>query len=373
MATFSQGFLQSLASPSYARNLYDIGRQVGQAPTAVAQMNKQDQFREIMKLGNAAIANNDPTNLARVSRQLNELGYTEEAVKFSTAARKADKEMSQKEEQIASKAETERVKTQQLAEATRTATENQDTASLVALRTGSLDPAEYLKSLAKPEEKYKVVGNRVFDTLKGDFVGVEEAAETLKISDLQKIATPDSIINYIKSGNVKDLLPKTEEKRKGEEGEKGTQAKVSALQVADNTLQTIDDALDLTGEYWRVPYDLLKFSSIGKERPLRGKVDTLKANLSFDRLQKMRDESKTGGALGNVSNIELGLLGSTVAALDPAAENFVEQLQIVRDHYEAFKAGILGQTPSSERYVENKGRLYYYDEKTGQYTDMGAI
>lgn len=368
MATFSQGFLQSLASPSYARNLYDIGRQIGQAPTAVAQMNKEDQFREIMKLGNAAIANNDPTNLARVSRQLNELGYTEEAVKFSTAARKAGQEVSKQQEKMTSEAEAERTKATQLAEATRTATQNNDTASLVALRTGSLDPGEYLKSLAKPEEKYKVVGNRVFDTLKGDFVGVGEAAETLKIGDLQKIATPDSIINYVKSGNVEDLLPITEEKEEDE-----TKAKASALQVADNTLQTIDDALDLTGDYWRIPYDLLKFSPVGKERPLRGKVDTLKANLSFDRLQKMRDESKTGGALGNVSNIELGLLGSAVAALDPAAENFVEQLQIVRDHYESFKAGILGQKPPSDRYIENKGKLYYYDEKTGNYTDLGAI
>lgn len=368
MATFSQGFLQSLASPSYARNLYDIGRQIGQAPTAVAQMNKEDQFREIMKLGNAAIANNDPTNLARVSRQLNELGYTEEAVKFSTAARKASQEVSKQQEKMTSEAEAERTKATQLAEATRIATQNNDTASLVALRTGSLDPGEYLKSLAKPEEKYKVVGNRVFDMLKGDYVGVGEAAETLSIGDLQKIATPSSIIDYVKSGNVEDLLPITEEKEEDE-----TKAKASALQVADNTLQTIDDALDLTGDYWRIPYDLLKFSPVGKERPLRGKVDTLKANLSFDRLQKMRDESKTGGALGNVSNIELGLLGSAVAALDPAAENFVEQLQIVRDHYESFKAGILGQKPPSDRYIENKGKLYYYDEKTGNYTDLGAI
>jgi hypothetical protein len=42
----------------------------------------------------------------------------------------------------------------------------------------------------------------------------------------------------------------------------------------------------------------------------------MKANLAFDKLQAMRNASKTGGALGNVSNEELALLSSTVASLN---------------------------------------------------------
>lgn len=49
---------------------------------------------------------------------------------------------------------------------------------------------------------------------------------------------------------------------------------------------------------------------------VRGILDTVKANIGFDRLQKMREESPTGGALGQVSNLELGLLNATLGNID---------------------------------------------------------
>jgi len=51
-------------------------------------------------------------------------------------------------------------------------------------------------------------------------------------------------------------------------------------------------------------------------RNLQAKMATLKSNLAFDRLQEMRDNSPTGGAVGNVTEKELELLASTVASLD---------------------------------------------------------
>jgi hypothetical protein len=42
----------------------------------------------------------------------------------------------------------------------------------------------------------------------------------------------------------------------------------------------------------------------------------IRANTAFGELQKMRQESPTGGALGNVSNIELGLLESSQGSFD---------------------------------------------------------
>ena len=50
-------------------------------------------------------------------------------------------------------------------------------------------------------------------------------------------------------------------------------------------------------------------------RDLRRTLDTLKASTAFQRLQQMRDASKTGGALGNVSNVELDLLMSAYGSL----------------------------------------------------------
>jgi len=46
-------------------------------------------------------------------------------------------------------------------------------------------------------------------------------------------------------------------------------------------------------------------------------LTTLKANLGFDSLQKMRDNSKTGGALGQVSEMENKLLQAINGALNP--------------------------------------------------------
>ena len=42
-------------------------------------------------------------------------------------------------------------------------------------------------------------------------------------------------------------------------------------------------------------------------------LDTIKANIGFDRLQRMREASKTGAAVGQLSNRELGLLTETLA------------------------------------------------------------
>lgn len=48
---------------------------------------------------------------------------------------------------------------------------------------------------------------------------------------------------------------------------------------------------------------------------LRSLIQTLEANVSFDKLQAMRAASPTGGALGNVSNQENAMLASTLGAL----------------------------------------------------------
>ena len=46
----------------------------------------------------------------------------------------------------------------------------------------------------------------------------------------------------------------------------------------------------------------------------------LKAKIAFERLQRMRDASKTGGALGNVSNIELELLANSMGNIEQTSD-----------------------------------------------------
>ena len=49
---------------------------------------------------------------------------------------------------------------------------------------------------------------------------------------------------------------------------------------------------------------------------LRKKLDTIKANLSIDTLQEMRAQNPTGGALGQITEMEHQILQSTIANLD---------------------------------------------------------
>ena len=87
---------------------------------------------------------------------------------------------------------------------------------------------------------------------------------------------------------------------------------------------------------------------------LARKIDTLQANLSFDRIAEMRKNSPTGGALGQVSERELSLLGASVVALDQAnnEDEVRRAFTKVLFHYNNWKAVITGQRVADELLVE---------------------
>ncbi len=66
---------------------------------------------------------------------------------------------------------------------------------------------------------------------------------------------------------------------------------------------------------------------------LKVDVDTLLANAGFDRLQEMRDNSPAGGALGNVTEVELQLLQSSAQALyqSQSKEQFLANLAAFKE------------------------------------------
>lgn len=68
-------------------------------------------------------------------------------------------------------------------------------------------------------------------------------------------------------------------------------------------------------------------------RDLQAALETIKANLGFDELQTMRDNSPTGGALGQVAVQELEALRSTLSSLDQAQspEALAESLRRVKE------------------------------------------
>jgi hypothetical protein len=56
-------------------------------------------------------------------------------------------------------------------------------------------------------------------------------------------------------------------------------------------------------------------------RALNNYLNTIKANIGFDKLQQMRENSPTGGALGQISDFEDRLLQAVNGALDPMQGN----------------------------------------------------
>ena len=160
--------------------------------------------------------------------------------------------------------------------------------------------------------------------------------------------------------------------------------KKMAVARADNVLSQLDrieslainpdSSLGLDGAAGPL-YMVNQFIPATDAYALSNLVQSVKANLSFDELQRMRDASPTGGALGQVSNIEIGLLQNSIAALNPALgeEPFKQQLDIVKNHYENVRNLILGEDveldytrPEYKKYViEYKGKKYFRDPVDG--------
>jgi len=69
------------------------------------------------------------------------------------------------------------------------------------------------------------------------------------------------------------------------------------------------------------------------------RIKSLESQVAFSTLQAMRDASKTGGALGNVSNIELKLLESNLAALSDiqSPSEYRKSLQQIIDYTQRSK------------------------------------
>lgn len=97
MARISEQVLAGLARPTMAQGMFDLGAAIGGVPGQMKQKRRQEEFNEIMKMGQAAMTQNDPVNLSRVAQQLASLGYTKESQQFAQAAQQANLKMQQQE------------------------------------------------------------------------------------------------------------------------------------------------------------------------------------------------------------------------------------------------------------------------------------
>jgi membrane-bound lytic murein transglycosylase B len=159
-----------------------------------------------------------------------------------------------------------------------------------------------------------------------------------------------------------------EQERRRKQAKKGEGGDI----MATNVLQTAGRARNLTSG-WTVGYgQLLAGLPATDAREIKAEVDALQAIASSENLNRMRQESPTGGALGNVSDADIKLLKDKSGALDPMSkpEVFAKQL----DEYELLLLQTIHGTEAGTKLFNQTRGMYgqYSFEVEGQTSDKNA-
>ena len=177
-----------------------------------------------------------------------------------------------------------------------------------------------------------------------------DATDEQILSVFRKYGNPDVVIRALESSSAKKaalvqkqtlLDLKNYEKA---EGEKGKVAAATAS--ADRIINTVDEAIPLVGITTAGVAGALNIPGTDG-RNLEEALKTIKANLGFDRLQQMRDASKTGGALGQVAVKELEALQASIASLDrgQSPDTLRRNLEDIKFYYNRWSKAVKGEDP----------------------------
>ena len=134
-------------------------------------------------------------------------------------------------------------------------------------------------------------------------------------------------------------------------------------------INAIDSAIEKSKSFFAtgLPGQALQRFAGTDARDLAQAISTVEAAVGFDRLQEMRDSSKTGGALGAINTKELELLSNSLGSLDPLQKpetlranlesiknRYVKILKSVEAEKYAFENGITFKTPKEAMdFVDN--------------------
>lgn len=113
----------------------------------------------------------------------------------------------------------------------------------------------------------------------------------------------------------------------------------------ENVSNSINEAIDMADNYSAGVGSITSIIPATPARNLQAKLNTIKADAAFGALQEMRDNSKTGGALGQVSERELALLESAQAPLDQAQSP--AQLRDALRNYQSIRLEALGRVANA--------------------------
>lgn len=168
---------------------------------------------------------------------------------------------------------------------------------------------------------------------------------------VRQFGKPPAGYRWKQDGSLEAIPGGPTDIKAGEAGAKAEQRKLAAAGAADNVLSAVKDASKLVGINTAGVGSSLASIPGTDARDLSAKLETIKANLGFDRLQQMRDMSPTGGALGAVAVQELTALQSTVASLDQGQSRgeLKKSLNKIETHYNNWLKTVNGEAPNKPK------------------------
>ena len=190
---------------------------------------------------------------------------------------------------------------------------------------------EMRKSMPKPVKPTADIQNfnkAVDEGFEGSFFEYQKALKSgskqVSIGSIPQdfiVVTNDAgeITMEVIPGSPTDIANKKDKQAKAEGDEvRGTQKSI-VVEDIDRLKTKITEAPwynpvagSIIGKFMENPY----IGSGGNRIDGEALATTIKSSIGFDRLQQMRDESPTGGALGQVSELELITLQATLGSLD---------------------------------------------------------
>jgi len=120
-------------------------------------------------------------------------------------------------------------------------------------------------------------------------------------------------------------------------------------EMKNRTLQSVNELMEQVNPYTVGFGTLIKRVPTTAARSFASQLETLKASIAFGELTAMREASKTGGALGQVSDKEGQLLQNALGALDQgqSVEQFKAQLKKIKESIERWKAAVNNYSATS--------------------------
>lgn len=139
--------------------------------------------------------------------------------------------------------------------------------------------------------------------------------------------------------------------------------RIGSAQTKEAQFKLMDEMIDKAkgqAGFWTTGFGAEALSNVGgtPSADLAATLDAIQATVGFDKLQEMRENSPTGGALGSVTERELALLQATFGSLkqSQSEEQFKENLEVVRRQIKESWDRV------ADAYQRDYGKPYYGEE-----------